>query len=139
MFFCTNNVTSKCILSCIFLHNKLKINFFQRTFVFHFLIVLHFYLICTFYKRMGKEPIWKSKTTQKRWNKTNFLLLMLVLLACQCLGWSTGGRPGDKVPGSSRPFQERRAITCACAHAKVFRRVINHMRKWNFWLHVFTT
>ena len=53
----------------------------------------------------------------------------VVLLACQCLGWSTGGRPGDKVPGSSRPFQERRAITCACAHAKVFRRVINHMRK----------
>ena len=40
-----------------------------------------------------------------------------------------------------RPFQERRAITCARIHtyAKVLRSVINHTRKWNFWLHVFPT
>ena len=41
----------------------------------------------------------------------------------------------------SRPFQERRAIACAHihTHTKVFRRVINRTRKWNFLLHVFPT
>ena len=40
-----------------------------------------------------------------------------------------------------KPFEERCAIACAHAntHTKVFRRVINRMRKWNFWLHFFPT
>ena len=40
----------------------------------------------------------------------------------------------------SGPFQERRAISRTRTHtfAKSIRRVLNHKRKSNFWLHVYT-
>ena len=52
---------------------------------------------------------------------------------------------GSKLFILIKPFQERHVIAHAIAHArthihaKVFRYVLNCMRKWNFWLHFFPT
>ena len=52
---------------------------------------------------------------------------------------------GSKLFILIKPFQERHAIAHAIAHAgththaKVFKCVLNCMRKWNFWLHFFPT